>query len=253
MFNKKIAAIDFVSNIVCSDKVVLDDQNVIVIYENPYKENGYSYIMVHYRLQDKKFFEVNRWDQERFYFVKPEIEILKDLKLFMIKGKMGCFSKFQDAYNAIYHYEKGQFIVKKGIWDSLGYQNCTGINDDIHYLEDYHCFIAHFKLCHVLDKKVEDSKTTKISEEGFSIEDKNHFAVLNLDGTIRGNRLFIGDDLFHIEQIVDLGLSTLEDYKKSRIKLLHIWGEIYKSGFAQKLVSKYEGTEEVMKILKKGF
>ena len=25
MFNKKIAAIDFVSNIVCSDKVVLDD------------------------------------------------------------------------------------------------------------------------------------------------------------------------------------------------------------------------------------
>lgn len=102
---------------------------------------------------------------------------------------------------------------------------CTGTGENIHFLNQYDCFIAHFKLCSTEDEKDMEiycnPVTKKEARKSFQVEDKIHFAVLNTDGTIRDHRLFVGNDLFHIEEVIDLGTSlSLAEYKRKRIELL---------------------------------
>lgn len=207
---KKIKSLISSPNVL--DHFILDDQNVIVIV-NSNKRSIYSdYYMIHKRLENGKFTEIFKYPLESYTFNdKDVLPVISEVGLFKVPNKGGIS-------NCIYDYKNGKMIISKDTWDYLEF----GLNNSL--LEKYNCIFASLTISS--DFINGDSYTYvsplngKTVVESFKVVDGTYFAILNPDGTIRGNKLFKGDSLSKVDKIIDLKhYKSLDDFKNQRKKL----------------------------------
>lgn len=119
-------------------------------------------------------------------------------------------SWIKDGYNNICNFKEGKFVIKSKDWECIVYST--------YYYAHYNCLLAYFDLYNSSEENHDficyDSITHKEIHYSFNMNDMRHYAVLNLDGTIRDNKIFIGCKFENIEKVVDLNeYSSLDDYK----------------------------------------
>lgn len=232
------------------DRYFLDGQNVIVVINNDGKtEHNESYIVIHERLVDKRLVEINRWYMNGYYFgAIHNITVIKDLNLFQVQNGSGNF-------NALYDYKQGKFVVPRKKWGVVSYKL-----GNVNYLTEYNGFIAVFGIssdyehddCYSYINPVTNKKIV----ESFSVNDGDYYAILNLDGSIRGNKLFKGSSFSKIEKIIDLDeYESLEAFKSERKQLCNEEKKKRKQQYYQLIGSRNNGSlspyydEEVLKTL----
>jgi len=229
---------------------ILDDENAIAlvgIY-------GYN-VMIHYSMCYGKLFEVTRVPMPDMHGRQ-----LKNHKLFMLMEdyKDNCCA-------AIYDYELGKFIVKKGTFDNIGYDASLKIIDQYNhstdYLKQHNCFLAYFILMsdgRFLNEQLEytSSITGNTYFYDFEPPKETYYAFINLDGTIRGNSLFKGERLDKIEQVINLSqYGSLEEFKTQRRTELNEISEQNKKAYYDKVgTGHWENPspyldEEVIKVM----
>jgi len=237
------------------DEYILDKNNIIVVTENI---NTKEYSMTHYKMENETLNYVMSWILKYYYFcdVKSRF-ILKEHHLFLIPTGR--------KIDGIYNYELGKFIVKRGLWHNITLTN-QGLTDiyptpSVNYLEEYQGFIAYFTLesDHKKDSKTlfwDNPYTKERMCHRFHVSDNPYFAILNLDGTIRENKLFQGNSFSEIEKVIELdNYGSLEEFMKARKEELNQESFIKSQEYYQKLkennnsfISPYQ-EQEVLKVL----
>jgi len=231
------------------DRYILDDENAIIVIENNdrYIHSEY-YIMIHQRLEDEELVEINRWYISGYYFGSIHyITVIKDLNLFQVQNSCGNF-------NALYDYKNGKFVVPRGVWNVVE----SGSNNSI--LNKYDGFLASFSISSDYEEGDVFSwinpMTNERIVESFGVKDGIYFAILNIDGTIRGNKLFKGDSFSKISQIIDLDkYESLEAFKQERKQLCNDIKKQQKQEYQKMIETRNDGSispyleSEVAKIL----
>lgn len=188
---------------------ILDDENAIVL------GGRYNYnVMIHYSMCYGRLFEVTHVPMRNSHGRQ-----LKQQKLFMLMEDYSV-----NHCVAIYDYEQGKFVVQKGVFDNIGYDASMGIIDQYtpctDYLKRYNCFLAYFTLDGGSVKdELEYTSLINGQQYWYSFEPpkETYYALINLDGTIRGNKIFKGNNLTKIEQVIDLGkYGSLEEFRTQR-------------------------------------
>lgn len=260
--NKKVKPVkDYVSDIRKECKYILDDENVMVLLENTNPEIDEYYMMAHYRLKDQNLNLIQSWPQDGYTIGTSPEDVISSHSLVLLQG--GTEKMTHDIiHNALYNYQSGEMIIAPGIWDNINYlsSHITPSPVEINFLTEYNCFIAQFQLMSSQDECCYQSYYHPITREkkdwsGIVMDDP-HFAILNMDGTIRDNKLLIGKDFFSIRSTVDLNeYSSLEEYKRKRLLILEEEKRKKKEEFDQVLKQneQYANTYQnvVKKILKK--
>ena len=197
---------------------ILDDENAIAISYLPMSDDNRRFIMTHYQMSYGKLYNITTYRMRGSHG-----KHLKKYKLFLI---MKDNYDYENHCIAIYDYQQEKFIVETDTFDNIGYDSSMSIIDQctprIDYLKQHNCFFAYFTL--VSNNKLgDDGVQYKCSINGsyywydFGLPTETYFAFVNLDGTIRGNSLFNGDDITKIEQIINLGpYGSLEAFKIQR-------------------------------------
>ena len=191
-----------------NDKYYLDDDNAILVQYNNEKQN---YTMIHKRLVDNELVEVNRWTLNNYYYGGIHgVTVLDDLNIFQVQNGSGNF-------NALYDYIKGKFIVKQNTWGIVE----AGRNNE--YLKKYNGFLASFYLQSKYEEgdvySYDNPITDETIVESYSVKDGYYYAILEKDGTIRGNKLFKGESFSKIKEIIDLdNYNSLEEFQQLRQK-----------------------------------
>lgn len=218
------------------DRYLLDESNAIILVENNDRiSHSEYYIMIHERLIDGKLEEINRWYMNSYYFGSiHRVTPIKDLNLFKVQNGAGDF-------NALYDYKNGKFVVPRGDWGLLEFGSENKL------LEQYNGILASFSISS--DYEEDDSFsyvnpiTNKKMVESFGVRDGNYYALLNLDGTIRGNKLFKGSDFSKIESIIDLTeYGTLAEFKKERKKFCNDKKKKQKQKYYQMIELRNDGS-----------
>ena len=201
-----------------SKTYIIDDENAIVIGGR----YGWSQSMIHYTMCYGNLIEVTRFPVRQTYG-----RVLKKHKLFMIMNNY--HHSYENTCIAVYDYENCKFVIEKGKFDNIGYDASMSVIDKYqsNYLEKYNCFLGYFTLtcktdCGVLEQI---HYTSLINDQqhwhSFEPPKETYYALINKDGSIRGNRLFKGENLTKIEEVIDLrNYKSLEDFKKQRIEVL---------------------------------
>lgn len=229
---------------------ILDEENILFVFDNSKnaKSHKEKYVVIHYKNINGEILEVNRWFQECFWHHKKPIIFNQTL---LIPYKNIFLSK---PHNRLYDFKKGEFVFKSGdlvniVWNDYECQE----ND---------CFIAYFFLYSKNEHIFEyyDPFAYEKRKYSFNLSNKYHFAILNWDGTIRDNKIFIGFDKENIEKVVDFTkYSSLEDYKTKIITELEEDMRNQEKEFYQSLQSLGEtykknnnyGQEFIMTLSKK--
>lgn len=191
------------------DIYILDYEDVIIVIHS---NESTGYIMIHERLVDNKLVEINRWPIRAYYFGSiHDVTVIREFNLFQVQNVSGNF-------NAIYDYKKGIFVVPQNTWEEVnsGYDNSL--------LRKYGGFLASFSISSDYEDDdvyaYENPITGEKIVESFGIKDDNYYAILELDGTIRGNKLFKGSSFSKITKIIDLyEYESLDEFKKERRQL----------------------------------
>ena len=252
MFGKKEKLNKFekmVYNQETEDTYILDDENAIVVIENKDRnKHDEHYIMLHQRLQDGKLVEINRWYIRSYYFGTIHgVTVIKDLNLFQVQNGCGDF-------NALYDYKNGNFVVPRGVWSIIE----SGRNNEI--LEKYNGFLASFGISSDYEEGDVYSYTNPITNEkiveSFGVIDGSYYAIINTDGTIRGNKLFKGISFSKITQIIDLSqYESLEEFQKERTQFCNDKKQKRKQEYQQMIENRNDGSispyldSEVAKVL----
>lgn len=232
------------------DSYILDDENAIIVIKNNNRStlNEYGYRMIHQRLKNGKLIEINSWYLDVYYFgISKEVVLIKDLNLFKVQ-------KNHRYFDALYDYKNGGFLVSKGIWDSIN----SGVNNKI--LTKYNGFHATFSISSDFEGGDIFSYINAITNERiikkFDVQDGTYHALLNIDGTIRGNKLFKGSALSRIEEIIDLDqYESLEAFKQERKQICNAEKQRQKQEYQKMIASRNDGNispyldSEVAKIL----
>lgn len=188
------------------DRYILDDEDAIIVIHS---DEPTGYIMIHERLVDDKLVEINRWSISSYYFGSiHDVTPIREFNLFQVQNNGGEF-------NAIYDYKKGIFVVPQRTWEIVD----SGRNNNI--LKKYGGFLASFSISSDYEDDdvyaYENPITDERIVESFVVRDGNYYALLNLDGTIRGNKLFKGNNFSKIESIIDLDkYESLAQFKEER-------------------------------------
>jgi len=252
MFGKKeeVSQIKkLVSSQKTEDRYILDDENAIIVIENN-DRNTHSeyYIMIHQRLEEGKLVEINRWYINSYYFGSiHDVTVIKDLNLFQVQNGLGDF-------NALYDYKNGKFVVPRGVWTTVS----RGRNNEI--LNKYNGFLASFGISADYEKGDVFSYTNPITNEkivkSFGASDGDYYAILNIDGTIRGNKLFKGSSFSKISQIIDLDkYESLDAFKQERKQVCNEKKKKRKQAYQQMIETRNDGSispyldSEVAKVL----
>lgn len=216
-------------------KYQLDGNNIITIYVSEpclgLSEPG-IFMVIHQRLVNEKIVTINKW------FVQSKTcnaSIIENLDLFFWT-------------NFIYDYKQGVFLVEQDNWDKITWVYNRKLHYDINFLESYNCFIASFEI------KTDDIGAwhhSLITDEGsyktFGTKEK-YYGILNIDGTIRQNKLFKGENLTSIEETITLPENTsLKDFKTNRLQAL-IKKNREKAEEYNKKAASYRD-KDVMKVL----
>lgn len=246
MFKKKdekIEIVRLVSSQKTEDRYILDDENAIIVIRG-----DEEYIMIHERLVDDKLVEMNRWSVKSYYFgFKFDEAAIRDLNLFKVQNGTGDF-------NAIYDYKKGMFVVPQNIWSVVN----SGRNNNL--LEKYGGFLATLRI--YSDAEYDDvysyknPYTDETIVESFSVSDGDYYAILELDGTIRGNKLLKGSSFSKITEIIDLDeYGSIEEFKRERKQLCNDAKKKQKQEYYHMLATRNDGSispyldSEVVKVL----
>ncbi len=235
------------------EALILDEKNAIIITsiesnddDNYQEEKNLNYIMSHVQLKDQELQFVSQWNMDLFYYgILKRDQWLKDLKLFKI---------WTGRKQGLYDYTKGKFIIPLNDWDTLLFGNHK------EYIKKYKGILATFELTSEFEKgdvfTYINPVTSQSMIESFKIQDKPYFAILNFDGSIRGNKLFYGNDFSKIEDIIDLNhYDSLQDFKKQRKAILTNIKREKKLEYEKRLKSKQEKNlspyldDEVYKIV----
>lgn len=191
---------------VCVDKFVLDLENVFFVYKNE-DENG-VYKIVHKRFENGSFVEVSTWYTGVYYndyFTIGENGLIKiDSNFYSFKG--------------LYDYIKGCFIVPLNTWCYL----------TDYYLANYGGYLANFKISLNSSKLISNNLYTKIGNiKSEKLVEEQYFALINEDGTIRGNKLFKGNSLSQVTEIIDLSkYENVDVFKIERTEVLKEYAKI---------------------------
>ena len=230
------------------DKYILDDENaIIIIKNNDTHTHNEHYIMIHQRLQNGKLVEINRCYINSYYFgTIHNYSQIKELNLF----------KVQDGgyFGALYDYKNGKFVVSQGVWQNI----ITGHNNKI--LNKYNGFLATFKISADYEEGDVLSYTNPMTNEkvveSFGVNDGIYYAIINIDGTIRGNKLFKGSSFSKINQIIDLDqYESLDAFKQERKQICNAQKQKQKQEYQQMIETRNDGSispyldSEVAKVL----
>lgn len=239
-----------VSNQKTIDRYILDDENAIVVIENNDRNaEGEYYIMIHQRLQDEKLVEINRWNISGYYFGGiHDVTVIKELNLFQIQNSCGKF-------NALYDYKNDKFVVPRGVWNFV---DAGRRNNEI--LKKYNGFFASFEISSDYEEGDVYSYINPITNvkivESFNVKDGTYYAMINIDGTIRGNKLFKGDSFSKITEIIDLEqYGSIESFKNERKQVCNDKKTKRKQEYQQMIAARNDGSispyldSEVAKIL----
>lgn len=245
---KKKALKTLVNSQKTEDSYIIDDENAIIVIKNNKDQCNDGYIMIHQRLIDGKLVKINSWNIRCYYFgCIHNVTVLKELNLFQVQNNNGNF-------NALYDYKKGKFVVPQGIWGTVE----AGRNNK--YIDKYNGFIASF--CIRSDYEEDDvysyinPVTNEKIVESFGISDGNYYAIINIDGTIRGNKLFKGNQFSKISEIIDLNqYESLMEFKKERKQLCNDKKKKQKQEYQEMIKLRNDGSispyldSEVAKVL----
>ncbi len=191
---------------VCVDKFVLDLENVIFVYKSD-DENG-VYKIVHKHFENGSFVEVSTWYSDVYYndyFAIGEDGLIKvDSNFYSFKG--------------LYDYRNGGFIIPLNTWCYL----------TDYYLANYGGYLANFKISLNSSKLSSNNLYTKTGNiKSEKLVEEQYFALINKDGTIRGNKLFKGNSLSQVTEIIDLGkCESVDVFKIERTKALKEYAKI---------------------------
>lgn len=231
------------------DRYILDDENAIIVIENN-DRNTHSeyYIMIHQRLENGILVEIDRWYISGYYFGSiHDVTVIKDLNLFQVQNSCG-------AFNALYDYKNGKFVVPRGVWGVVE----SGRNNSI--LKKYNGFLASFGISSDYEEgdvySYINPMTNEKIVESFGVKDGTYYAILNTDGTIRGNKLFKGSSFSKISQIIDLDqYESLDAFKQERKQLCNDKKQKQKQEYQQMIETRNDGSispyldGEVAKVL----
>ncbi len=227
------------------DRYILDDENAIIVIHS---DELTGYIMIHERLVNDKLVEINRWPIRSYYFGSIyNITPIREFNLFQVQNNSGGF-------NAIYDYKKGIFVVPQNTWGLVE----SGRNNSL--LKKYGGFLASFSISSDYeDNDVYAYKNPVTGErivESFGVTDGNYYAILELNGTIRGNKLFKGSSFSKITKIINLDeYESLEAFQKKRKQLCNDTKKKQKQEYYQMLETRNDGSispyldSEVAKVL----
>lgn len=251
MFKKKDKKIEkseiekLVSHQNTEDRYILDEEDAIIVIHS---DQPTGYIMIHERLVDGKLVEINRWPLISYYFGDiHDVTVIEDLNLFQVQNGLGSF-------NAIYNYKEGKFVVPQNTWGLVA----SGRGNSI--LKKYNGFLATFEISS--DYEEDDvyayynSITDEKIVESFGVIDRYYYAILDIDGTIRGNKLFKGSSFSKITKIIDLDkYESLDEFIKERKQICNEQKQKSKQEYYQLLESRNDGSispyldSEVAKVL----
>jgi len=236
---------------------MLDGKNAISLIDNPDKKilSQHFYEMIHYKQINGNLIEMNRWAETSYLFgVNYNEFILSKLGYFMVQG-----TELLGIYDSIYDYKNAKFIVEKGIFDSVGVDNdvARAMNNHKNYLEEYNCFLGRFTLKSDNDTIVYVNPVTNDNlVYSFAPKEETYFALINTNGTIRGKKLFKGNNFSQIETIIDLNdYKSIKDFKEKRTKELNEIKRQIKELYFMKLQNTNQKTispyldDEVAKII----
>ena len=237
------------------DYYILDEENAIIIINNDNKatRKDYWYTMIHERLINGKLVEINRWNSKWILGSQIKEVLLKNYHLFKIPDKNNFM-----VFSTLYDYKNDCFVVPSGIWNELefGYpNNCL--------LQKYDGIRAYFELSSDYEDDDYISYYNPLTDaniiDKFIIHDKRYYAILNFDGTIRGNKLFRGESFSKIEDIIDLNeYESLEDFKNQRKRELNELKQRKKQAYRETITKHNTGDvspyldNEVFKIVFEG-
>lgn len=134
----------------------------------------------------------------------------------------------------------------------------SGRNNSI--LKKYNGFLASFGIRSDYEEDdvyaYDNPITGERIVESFVVEDGDYYAILNIDGTIRGNKLFKGKSFSKITKIIDLDeYESLDAFKKERKQLCNDKKQKSKQEYYQLVESRNDGSispyldSEVAKVL----
>lgn len=227
------------------DRYILDDEDAIIVIHS---DDLTGYVMIHERLVNGKLVEIKRWPLRGYSFGSIHgVTAIKDLNLFQVQNGSGDF-------NAIYNYKEGKFIVPQNTWGLVE----SGRNNS--FLKKYNGFLASFGIRSDYEEDDVYAYNNPITGErivgSFGVGDGYYYAILDIDGTIRGNKLFKGDSFSKITQIIDLDeYESLDAFKKERKQLCNDKKQKRKQEYYQLLESRNDGSispyldSEVAKVL----
>ena len=158
---------------------------------------------------------------------------------------------------ALYDYKAGEFVVPPQVWDSI----TKGTNKQ--YLENYDGFLASFRIHSDFEPDdvyhYDNPITGERMVECHSVYTDTYYAMLNTDGTIRGNKLFYGTEFSRIKRIIDLDdYESLDAFKESVHKECNDKKKKNKEAYYKLLSDRNDGSispyldSEVASVLKRG-
>lgn len=226
------------------DVTILDDKNAIVVF----RDNGNS-IIVHERLVEGQLIKISKRISFDYDYFEDKFSLINQLSL--LKK-----ANHREDYNLTYQYKKNSYIIDNGIWNTISFPN--GNND---LLKKHKCAVGMLKISSDFEEGDKYSFISPITGEKvietLEINDGNYFAILNFDGTIRGNTLFKGNSVAQAEDPIDLNdCGSLEDFIQFRKNLCNEMKQRNKNAYQEIIEKRNDGSispyldSEVMHVIK---
>lgn len=211
---------------------VLDNTNAIAVFK---KDSNYMGEFIHYRLNNNELIEVKKF----------ESSILFNNYISVIPGTTDLVRICQIGVNAIYNYKTAQFIVPEGIWSSIHYDDwILNTNKGILVTLDIESELVSYSY----DNKIYNVMYNSDQKQCFSVKE-HYYAIINLDGSIRSNKLFKGDHFWEITEAIDLNnYPSLNDFILKRKQVCNEQAEAQKNEFIKGINNNFLD-KEVVQIL----
>ena len=210
--------------------LVLDDKNILVA-----KYNNGIYCITHYSLIDNSLKVVAKWNQYNLKCFGNTIfnYVLNNEYIFIPSIK-----NYSTSYQSIYNYKTHKFIIKNNVFDSITvfpykeHSNKTFLLGEINITNE----CPYIEYIDSLSNKKEIYYSNLIKEK--------YFAILDLNGNILDNKLFLGESITKIKNIIDLNkYNSIEEFINERKEILK------KENIFDNKVPYL--SEEIIKVLKK--
>ncbi len=197
--------------------------------------------IIHYRLVGDELVEMNSWNGISVLFTCHPLNINGYSLVEVAKG--------YDSLGMIYDYKNAKVVIPFGMWHNISHAS------------NYEGFLASFTISSLIDDndtiRYQNMLTNEWLEEKFQVSDGTYYAIINYDGTIRGNKLFKGETFAKTTEIIDLDeYESLEDFKKQRIARCTELKDRQVAEYQQKIAAREDNNlspyldKEVAQILK---